>query len=141
MECEGVLLQEMIAHDFQMIVGVRWDAMYGPLLVLGQGGVEVESERDVVIRLLPLSVEHIQEAILSLRIARRLQGSRGRTPIDVRSLAQMVHSVCEIYLKRTDMYELEINPLALSAPATFTALDMLLLLAKNGVGSPCDRRA
>ena len=128
-DCEGVLLQEMIAHELQMIVGVRWDALYGPLLVLGQGGVEVEFERDVAIRLLPLSLEQIQEALLSLRMAKRLQGSRGRTPIDVRSLAQMVHSVCETYLKRTDMYELEINPLALSAPATFTALDMLLRLA------------
>jgi succinyl-CoA synthetase alpha subunit len=140
-DCEGVLLQEMIAHELQMIVGVRWDVLYGPLLLLGQGGVDVETKRDVVIRLLPLSVEQIQEAILSLRMARRLQGSRGRTPINVRSLAQIVHSMCEMYLTRTDFYEIEINPLALSAPATFTALDMLLRLAAISVGSAGDRRA
>ena len=134
-ECEGVLLQEMITHELQLIVGVRWDTLYGPLLLLGQGGVEVEAESDVVIRLLPLSVEQIQEAILSLRIAKRLQGSRGRPAINIYSLSKMVHSVCEIYLTRNDLYELEINPLALSGPANFTALDMLLRLAKNSIDS------
>jgi len=132
-ECEGVLLQEMIAHELQMIVGVRWDVIYGPLLLLGQGGVEVEAESDVVIRLLPLSIEQILEAILSLRLARRLQGSRGRPAINTHSLANMIHSVCEIYLTQPDLYELEINPLALSAPENFTALDMLLRLEKNSV--------
>ncbi len=102
---------------------MRWDALYAALLVLGQGGVDAESERDVVIRLLPLPFDQIQEAILSLRLAKRLQGSRGRPPIDIRSLAQMVHGLCGIYLTHADLYELEINPLALSAPANFTALD------------------
>lgn len=99
------------------------------------------SERDVVIRLLPLPVEQIQEVILNLRLAKRLQESRGRLPIDIRSLAQMAHSLCENYLTRADLYALEINPLALSAPADFIALNMLLCMAKNDVGSPCNRRA
>jgi len=125
-ESEGVLLQEMVRHEVELIVGVHWDPVFGPVLLLGRGGTEVEAEHDTALVLLPASAADIVRAMKSLRIAGRLQGSRRRAGVDLEALAAAVHGLCEQYLARGDIAEIEINPLAVTAPATFTALDMLL---------------
>jgi acetate---CoA ligase (ADP-forming) len=125
-ESEGVLLQEMVEHELEMIIGLRWDPVFGPVLLLGRGGTEVEAERDTALLVLPASADDIAVAIRSLRMAARLQGSRGRPAVDIEALATAVHGLCVQYIARDDIAEIEINPLAVEAPAKFTALDMLL---------------
>ena len=125
-ECDGILLQESVAHDLQMIVGLREDPSLGRLLLIGKGGTDVEDEDDIAILFLPVEPAHIERAILGLRMASRLRGSRGRAPIDIPALAETIFRLCRTYEDRTDIFELEINPLAITAPDRFVALDMLM---------------
>jgi acyl-CoA synthetase (NDP forming) len=126
---EGVLMQRMVPHREEMILGLRTDRQVGPLLMIGRGGVDAEFERDVAIRFLPVSAEEIEEALHGLAMAHRFRGSRGRVGIDVPTLARVIAGLCTLYERRSEILELEINPLALSPPGDFVALDMLLKVA------------
>ena len=125
-ESEGVLVQSMVEHDLQLIIGLRWDEVFGPVLLVGRGGTEVEAERDIALRVLPVSAQDIEDALSGLRLGPRLMGSRGRAAIDLAALSRALASLCQTYLARADIAEIEINPLALKAPGTFTVLDMLV---------------
>jgi len=130
-ECDGVLLQSMVEHDLQLIVGLRWDPVFGPVLLVGRGGTEVEADRDVALRVLPVGADEIESAIRGLRVGRRLAGSRGRLQADLPALARAIDALCMRFLARRDLAEIEINPLALRLPATLTALDMLVRLTAD----------
>ncbi|HEY9274156.1 acetate--CoA ligase family protein, partial [Achromobacter sp.] len=110
----GILLESMQRFDHELLLGLRRDARFGPTLTLGRGGVEVELDPDVASRLLPLDPSRIQEMIESLRSARLLQGFRGRGAADLPALARQIASLCEVFLMRPDLAEIEINPLAVS---------------------------
>ena len=122
---DGVLLQEMVAHEHELIVGIRGDAVFGPALVLGRGGTEAEYDPDVAIALLPVSPQQIESALKRLRYGARLAGVRGRAGVDLSSLAQCIAALCDRYLSDERIAEIEINPLAASAPNRFVALDLL----------------
>ena len=110
----GILLESMQRFDHELLLGLRRDARFGPMLTLGRGGVEVELDPDVASRLLPLDPSRIQEMIESLRSARLLQGFRGRGAVDLPALARQIACLCEVFLMRPDLAEIEINPLAVS---------------------------
>lgn len=108
----GILLESMQRFDHELLLGLRRDARFGPTLTLGRGGVEVELDPDVVCRLLPLEAQGIQEMIEGLRSAKLLQGFRGRGAVDLPALARQIAGLCEAFLARPDLAEIEINPLA-----------------------------
>lgn len=111
----GILLESMQRFDHELLLGLRRDARFGPTLTLGRGGVEVELDPDVASRLLPLDAAGIQEMIGSLRCAKLLQGFRGRGAVDLPALAKQIAELCQAFLARSDLAEIEINPLAVGA--------------------------
>jgi acyl-CoA synthetase (NDP forming) len=129
---DGYLIQQMVDHEHEMLVGLRNDPNFGPILVLGRGGTEAESDPDVCIRVLPVSVDEIESALRSLRLAQRLQGTRGRQGVVLSELAACIKRLSQIYFERADLIEIEINPLGISAPDRFTALDLLVTTAESG---------
>lgn len=96
----------------ELIVTLRGDPQFGVALVLGSGGVLVELVGDAVTLLLPATPDDIARALQSLRVARLLDGYRGRPKADVFAIAGRIHDLCEAYLhERSIMAEIEINPL------------------------------
>lgn len=108
----SILIEAMQPFDHELLLGLRRDPKFGPTLTLGRGGVEVELDPDVASRLLPLDPVGIQEMIEGLRSARLLRGFRGRAAVDVPALARQVARLCDAFLARPDLAEIEINPLA-----------------------------
>jgi succinyl-CoA synthetase beta subunit len=108
----SILIEAMQPFDHELLLGLRRDPKFGPTLTLGRGGVEVELDPDVASRLLPLDPVGIQEMIEGLRSARLLRGFRGRAAVDVPALARQVARLCDAFLARSDLAEIEINPLA-----------------------------
>jgi acyl-CoA synthetase (NDP forming) len=123
---EGVLVEEMIPFDHEFIVGLRCDPVFGPMLVLGRGGVTVELEPDVARAFLPLDTAQIEGLIRSLRAAPLLAGFRGAPPCDVTALAGTVKELCDLYLRDETLAEIEINPLVADRAGRFVALDALV---------------
>lgn len=108
---EGFLVQEM-ASGVEVLVGVREDAQFGPMLVLGSGGVLVELMADVNVQLLPATRAGIARAISGLKLQKLLDGYRGAAPADAEALFDAIEAVGKFYLDhRGRIADLEINPL------------------------------
>ena len=108
---EGFLVQEM-ASGIEVLVGVREDSQFGPMLVLGSGGVLVELMADVSVQMLPVTRAGIERAISGLKLQKLLDGYRGAPPADAQALFDVIEAVAKFYLDhRGRIADLEINPL------------------------------
>ena len=112
---EGFLAQEMVSGT-EMLVGARDDALYGPMIILGAGGVMVELMRDVAIRLLPVTESDVRTMLGELKSAALLDGYRGAAPADKDALVAAVVTLGDFYLNhRHVLADMEINPLMVRA--------------------------
>jgi len=109
----GLLVQEMVKPVAEMLVGARVDPDFGPVIVVGGGGMLVEVYKDAAVRLAPVSEETARAMIGETRAAALLGGWRGRPPGDVAAAARAVARLSEFVADfREDVREVEINPLA-----------------------------
>ncbi len=106
----------------ELIVGARWDVRFGPIALVGIGGLFTEILADVAVALAPVDEDEAQELLRSLRGAPLLLGARGRPPIDMTAAARAVAAVSRVAAERPDLGEIEINPLLVS-PAGALGLD------------------
>jgi succinyl-CoA synthetase beta subunit len=96
----------------ELIVGVREDPQYGPLMLVGLGGVLVEALGDIAMRLLPVDETEARTMLLELRARTLLGAFRGRAPRDVDAAARAIAGLSRMFLDhRGALTELEINPL------------------------------
>lgn len=109
---DGFFLQRMATGGVELLVGARRDPQFGPMVVVGSGGVLVELLHDVVLLPLPVGRASAREALLSLRIAPLLKGFRGAPPADLEAAVDVVVRVGAIAAQlATRDFEVEINPL------------------------------
>ena len=112
---EGFLVQEMV-DGLEMILGVREDPQYGPIMVAGLGGVMVEVLKDVAIRLLPVDEETARDMLRSLRGAALLGVFRGRAPRDIGAVVKAIVGLSRIFTEhRQVLSDIEINPMIVLA--------------------------
>ena len=124
---EGVLVERMASPGFEMILGARRDRDWGPIVMVGLGGIWTEALEDV--RLFPAGLprEAIIEEIRALKGARVLAGIRGSPPLDVAALAETAAKLGALMLAHPALDEIEINPLIVRPHgAGVLALDALM---------------
>jgi acetate---CoA ligase (ADP-forming) len=125
---DGVLVEVMAPKGLELIVGARRDPQWGAVLMLGLGGIWVETLKDV--QLLPASAGHavIAAALGRLKGAALLRGARGAAPIDIAAVAEIARTVGGLMQRSVELAELEINPLvAYSVGNGAMALDALIV--------------
>lgn len=109
---EGAVLSPLCADGVDLVVGVVRDAVWGPTLVVGLGGVWVEVLQDSAIRVLPAARRDIREMFDELKSAPLLAGARGGAPVDLDAVTEVVMAVADLALSLGERLEaLEINPL------------------------------
>jgi len=126
---DGVLISPMVSGGVEMILGVQNDPVFGPVVMLGLGGIFVEVLRDVTFRIAPFGVEEAQRMIGELRGRPMLEGARGQLPCDVDALAQAV-SKLSIFAaaQRGQFTSIDVNPLLVRPKGQgAAALDALIL--------------
>jgi acetate---CoA ligase (ADP-forming) len=130
MKAPGYLVQQMVSSVAELFVGARVDPDFGPLIVVGAGGVNVELCKDVAVRLAPISEQEALEAIAATRVSRLLSGWRGAKPADIEALAKTVSALSRFIADfKSDVSEVEINPLAvLEQGSGCVALDALIVM-------------
>lgn len=107
----GFLVQEMIAGT-EILVGLRDDPDFGPLLLVGLGGVFVEILKDVSLRLIPVDEPEVRAMLSELRSSKVLDGFRGQPARDVDALSENITALCGFFLDHREVLsEIEINPL------------------------------
>jgi hypothetical protein len=108
---DGFLVQEMVS-GVEAIVGARSDPLYGPMLLVGAGGVLVELVEDAALRLLPVTDEDVRGMVDGLKLARLLSGFRGRPAAARAALEQAALALGRFFLDhRARIADIEINPL------------------------------
>ncbi len=108
---DGYLVQEMVS-GVEVILGARTDPLYGPVIVVGSGGVLVELTRDVALRLLPVGEAEARDMIAGLKLSRLLAGYRGTPEADTEALVRAICGLSDFYLAhRRWLADIEINPL------------------------------
>lgn len=107
-----VIVEEMIEDGVaEWIVGCRHDATFGPITVIGAGGIFVELINEAKARLAPVNTETASRAIRSQRACRLLMGARGRPEGDIEGLIGVVTSVSSFFAEHADLIEqIEVNP-------------------------------
>jgi acetyltransferase len=128
---DGFLVQEMVS-GVEAIIGARSDALYGPMLLVGAGGVLVEIAEDVALRLLPVSKTDVSEMVDGLKLAKLLAGFRGRPVADRGALEATARALGQFFLDhRTRINDIEINPLMVRANGA-VAVDVRVLWRDDG---------
>lgn len=129
---EGVLVSPMASDGVEVIVGARRDPVFGPVVMVGSGGIYTELLRDVAIGVLPLMSGEADELIRSLRIHSLLAGARGQAPADIEALARVVEAVGKLMLEHPEVSEIEINPLRVFERGRGAVpLDALMVVRKD----------
>ena len=108
---EGVLIQKMMPKGHEVVIGVIRDPDFGPLVMLGSGGIYLEVLKDVIFAPPPISPDEAKRLILSLKTAAILQGVRGQKPADIDALAALVSRVAELARNETAIEQIDFNPL------------------------------
>jgi acetyl coenzyme A synthetase (ADP forming)-like protein len=108
---DGVLVEKMAPRGQEVIVGMRHDPQFGPLMMFGLGGVYVELFKDIAFRVAPLSRRDALEMIQETHAGRLLQGLRGAEPADVQAVADCIIRLGQLSLTFPQIEEIEINPL------------------------------
>jgi acyl-CoA synthetase (NDP forming) len=123
----GYVLEEMDTrpHAIEMIVGARRDPAFGPVVLVGAGGVEAELLQDTAVDLADLNRERALTMIRRLRCLPLLQGWRGRPAVDVEGLAEVILAVAGVMRAYPDLLDLELNPVRV-APDGVIAVDALV---------------
>jgi len=123
---DGFLVQEMLS-GVEAIVGARNDALYGPILLVGAGGVLVELTEDAALRLLPVTPRDVGKMIDGLKLDKLLGGFRGQAPADRKALEVTVLALAQFFLDhRAKIDDIEINPLMVRQSGA-TAVDVRVI--------------
>jgi len=126
------LIEEMLATPLaELILTLRSDPQFGPALVLGSGGILTELVGDAVTILLPAKPKDIEQALQSLRVAKLLDGFRGRPKADLTPITHQIHDLCTAYmLHQREISEIEINPMFVYQKH-LVAIDALIQVAAS----------
>lgn len=136
----GVTVQPMVKLEgYELILGSSIDPQFGPVMLFGTGGQLVEVFQDRSIAIPPLNTTLARRMMEQTRIYKALQGVRGRKPVDLGKLEQLLVRFSQLIVEQPQIAELDINPLLVS-PEGAIALDARVVLhAEEKVISPAIR--
>ncbi len=119
--------QPMVAGDIEMIVGFRRDRSFGPIIMVGMGGIYTEVFKDVQLGVDDISNADIRDMIEKLKIYPILKGARGKRGYNLKILDKIISGVARMAQKRRDIHELDINPVILKGDKAI-ALDARIVI-------------
>lgn len=124
---DGVLVSPMVNGGVEMIVGAQTDPVFGPVVMVGLGGVFTEVMKDVVFRVAPVTPEVAEEMVGELKGVALLKGARGKRPVDMAALAEAISRLSLFAAAHAETLDsVEMNPVR-ALPQGCLALDALIV--------------
>ncbi|GAB6272402.1 MAG: acetate--CoA ligase family protein [Smithella sp.] len=125
----GMLIAEM-AKGIELIVGAKNDFQFGPMILLGMGGVGVEIYKDVSLRMAPLKTRDADHMIQELAARKLLTGYRGSEPINLNALKKTIVTFSHLMMDMQDVVEsVDLNPVMCTAKSCIV-VDARIMLKK-----------
>jgi acetate---CoA ligase (ADP-forming) len=109
---EGVLVEEMAPPGSEVIIGMRRDPSFGPLVMFGMGGIYVELFKDVAFRVAPFDRAQAEQMIAETKAGTLLAGYRGQEKADIDAIVDAILKLSQLALDFPQIEEIEINPLS-----------------------------
>ena len=127
----GVSVQPMVKLDgYELIIGSSLDPQFGPVLLFGTGGQLVEVFKDRALGLPPLNTTLARRMMEQTKIFTALEGVRGRRPVDLAALEQLLVRFSDLVVEQRWIKEIDINPL-LASPDRLLALDARVIVHES----------
>jgi acyl-CoA synthetase (NDP forming) len=131
---EGVAVQKMAPPGVELIVGAVCDPRFGPLVLVGLGGVFVEVMDDTALRLAPVDATDARGMLDELRGRALLYGTRGSRPVDLAAVATLIATISRLVWERRDIAELDLNPVVAYADG-YKVLDARVVLNEGNTAA------
>jgi succinyl-CoA synthetase beta subunit len=131
LELEGVLVQEMVPGQRELVVGLTRDPQFGPCVMLGIGGIMTEVLEDTAFRMAPFGKIEAKDMTEELRFKAILGAFRGQKPVDMDMLCRTLIAVGQIGLELDTVSELDINPMIITPEGHVVAVDALVFLRRD----------
>ncbi|MFB5637378.1 MAG: 4-hydroxybutyrate--CoA ligase [Nitrosarchaeum sp.] len=109
-EIKGVLIVEMVKGGKELIIGSKLEPGFGPVIMLGMGGIYVEVLKDVTFKLAPVTDKEANDMIASIKTQKILQGVRGEKPSDIAKLSECIQRLSQLVTDFKEIKELDMNP-------------------------------
>jgi 4-hydroxybutyryl-CoA synthetase (ADP-forming) len=109
-EIKGVLIVEMVKGGKELIIGSKLESGFGPVIMLGMGGIYVEVLKDVTFKLAPVTDKEADDMIASIKTQKILQGVRGEKPSDIAKLSECIQRLSQLVTDFKEIKELDMNP-------------------------------
>ena len=127
----GVLLEKMVPSGVELIVGLQYDEQFGPVIMVGLGGIFTEVFKDVSFRMLPITKDDAKSMLNDLQGEKILHGFRGSKPIDIDMLADALVKIGNLGTDMAAYYEsVDFNPLVVY-PDDYRVVDAKILLREK----------
>lgn len=110
-ELYGVTIQQMLPPGKEIIIGMFRDPQFGPMVMVGLGGVYVETFKDVSFRLAPLTTRDTKAMIEELKAYTLLKGVRGEAAADIAAIEDVINRISRLAVDNPEILEMDINPL------------------------------
>jgi succinyl-CoA synthetase beta subunit len=130
LQLEGVLVQEMISGQRELVLGLSRDPQFGPCVMLGIGGVMTEILKDTVFRVAPFDRIEALDMMAELRSRAIFDAFRGQAPADREAICRYLMALGKIGLEHAGIAEIDINPLIIDPGGRSVAVDALVVLGK-----------
>jgi acetate---CoA ligase (ADP-forming) len=129
---QGVLVGPMAKKGVEIIIGTMGDATFGPMVMVGLGGITTELFRDVIYRPAPVGADEACAMLAELKAAPLLHGFRGAAKADVAALSQLIAQVSLLAVRyRAQISEIEINPVLVHAEGQGVTIVDALVVRKS----------
>ena len=131
LELDGVLVQEMVPGQRELVLGLTRDPQFGPCIMLGLGGIMTEVFKDTVFRMAPIDMIEANDMTQELRSRAILDAFRGQEPADLDALCRSLIAIGKIGLELESISEIDINPLIIDPKGRLKAADALVVLKRD----------
>jgi len=125
---EGVLVQEMVKGERELVIGLIKDPQFGPCVMFGLGGIYTEILRDVSFRVAPITTQDAYQMMEEIRAKKILDAVRGMAPADKKTLAKALVGLGRLGIDHPEIKEVDVNPLILTKKGKPMAVDALIVL-------------
>ena len=130
-QLKGILLEKMVPQGVELIVGLQNDHQFGPVIMVGLGGILTEIFKDVAFRMLPISIDDAKSMLAELKGSKILQGYRGSKPVDLNMLAKALVQIGKIGVDNADYFDsVDFNPIVVY-PKSYYVVDAKIILKKE----------
>ncbi|MFW6014353.1 MAG: acetate--CoA ligase alpha subunit [Nanoarchaeota archaeon] len=132
---QGVLIEKQASKKHELLIGSKYDPLFGPTIVFGKGGVTVELEKDTAIELPPLNNKKARELIEKTKIFQLLKGYRGMKGVSIKNLENVLCNFSQLLCDFPELREVDINPFAVDEKGG-VVLDAKVVIEKTDKKAP-----